>query len=112
MSATDDYATYIATGGTTHLGNIIYHDYNFSYCEAGNFTVMPYKDELTDVSIAGPHDTGATGGNGDDPLLENPAAGRYRLKANSPLWNKGRPTLEGGFTTPGPFQRKALLRTG
>jgi hypothetical protein len=51
--------------------------------------------------------------NGDivaDPQFMNAAGGDFRLKPTSPCLNTGKPTLGGGYTSMGVWQRKSLLR--
>ena len=51
--------------------------------------------------------------NGDivaDPQFMNAANGDFRLKPTSPCLNRGKPTLGGGYTDIGAWQRKSLLR--
>jgi hypothetical protein len=50
--------------------------------------------------------------NGDivaDPQFMNAAGGDFRLKPTSPCLNTGKPTLGGGYTSIGTWQRKTLL---
>ncbi|MGA1980349.1 MAG: hypothetical protein ABSG99_07310 [Sedimentisphaerales bacterium] len=51
--------------------------------------------------------------NGDivaDPQFMNAPNGDFRLKPTSPCLNTGKPTLGGGYTSMGVWQRKSLLR--
>jgi hypothetical protein len=51
--------------------------------------------------------------NGDivaDPQFMNAANGDFRLKPTSPCLNRGKPTLGGGYTDIGAWQRKSFLR--
>jgi hypothetical protein len=51
--------------------------------------------------------------NGDivaDPQFLNAPNGDFRLKPTSPCLNTGKPTLGGGYTSMGVWQRKSLLR--
>jgi len=51
--------------------------------------------------------------NGDivaDPQFMNAPNGDFKLKPTSPCLNTGKPTLGGGYTDIGAWQRKSLLR--
>jgi len=45
-----------------------------------------------------------------DPRFMNAAGGDFRLKPTSPCLNTGEPTMNGGYTSIGAWQRKSLLR--
>jgi hypothetical protein len=56
------------------------------------------------------YDQSASTDSTSDPQFMNAANGDFRLKPTSPCLNTGKPTLGGGYTSIGAWQRKSLLR--
>lgn len=84
LTAVDDYAVCaLAANGT-----ILYSDYSWAYCAAGDFTVEPWYDDTNDVGFQGAHSTKDV-----DPQLVDPANGDFRL-VNPDVLRGGRPDAD------------------
>jgi len=84
-AAVDDYAVYI----DDDKGTILYSDYSWAFCSAGNFTVDPWYDDTNDKSFMGPNSTKDI-----DPQLVDAANGDLR-PLNPAVLRGGRPDIAG-----------------
>lgn len=84
-AAADDYAVYVAN----LKGTVLYSDYSWAYCSAGNFTVDPWYDDTNDKSFMGSHSTKDT-----DPEIVDVTNGVFR-PLNPAVLRGGRPDIAG-----------------
>lgn len=84
-AAVDDYAVYIVDS----QGTVLYSNYSWAYCAAGNFTVDPWYDDTNDKSFMGPNSTKDT-----DPQLVDAVNGDLR-PLNPDVLRGGRPDIAG-----------------
>ncbi len=91
--------------------------YGFAFSDASGYlqqlvisNCLWYGNTTDDLN----HGSLATLGQGGhieaDPLYADSANGDYRLKATSPIWNKGIPLPIDGYSTPGAWDRINLAR--